>query len=345
MATFSGAVQSLTRTNIMEDVANMIINVDPDKTPFLSMLRRGSKPKGTYFEWLQDTHYDGRGDNAVVEGNEAEFANKTPVIRLGNYTQISQRSVVVTDTAQAVSNYGYSKELTYQVMKEALALKKDMEIRLLGNYGSSAGSAKTYAPDTVSDGTAYQTAGVTAWMTSNVNRASNGANGGWNSNTKLVAAATAGTARDLKEEMFVNMFSQIMTRTEDIPKTVFVPIYQKAMISRTFKGVGTIQPTYPIARGSAPSTLTAISSIDFYQTDFGLVSLMWNRYMPEDVCLILNMKKWEIKFLIPYRVIPIARTGETVKRLLSVQYGLCCKHEKSNGIIADLNNNLLTVPS
>ena len=78
MATFSGAVQTFTRKNIMEDVANMIYNVDPDKTPFLSLLRRGSKPKGTYFEWLQDTHYEGNGNNAVVEGNDAAFEEKNP---------------------------------------------------------------------------------------------------------------------------------------------------------------------------------------------------------------------------------------------------------------------------
>lgn len=349
MAITLNTVQTYTRTNIMEDVANMINNVDPTATPFLSMLRVGSKPKGTYFEWLQDTHRDGDGNNAQVEGSDAVFRSKGPTTRLGNYTQISHEAVSVSDTSQAVQNYGYSKELTYQVMKSAIGLKKDMETRLIGNYGSSAGTQANYSSGSLADGTGSQTAGAVAWITTNVDAEASGANGGFNSATKLVAARTLTAQesddRSLDEGMFLNLFSKVMENTDTIPKTVFVPIRLKARLSRTFKGVGTIQPSYPIGRGSAPSTLTAVSSIDFYQTDFGLVSLMWNRYMNTRTVLLLNMKKWEIKYLIPYRVLPIARTGESIKRLLTVQYGLCCKHEKSNGLFADIKNEDIVIPT
>ena len=353
MAVIARTVQTFTRTNIREDVANVIENVDPIETPFLSSLSKGEKPASTYFEWTQDTHEEGVGTNAKLEGADAEFEAAPPVSRLGNYTQISDKAIIISDTSRAVQNYGYEDEAAYQTMKKAVGLKKDMETRLLGHYGSNAGAESDYSnavPSVTSGGAARQTAGVPSWITTHYNKGADitegsepaAGPGGFNSNTKLVEVRKPGQSRSLTEVMFVNQLAAVMENTTMIPKSIYVPIKLKSRISRVFKGVGDLQANYSAARGGAPSTLTAVSSIDFYRTDFGLVSIMWNRYMAKDIVLMLNMKKWKICYLIPYHIINIARTGRAIKKMLTVEFGLKCKHEKSNAILADITNEYST---
>lgn len=327
MAAITNTRLTYGQVNIQEDVFNVIENVDPVNTPFQSMCQKGRKPGNIYTEFLQDTNYT-PVVQPRVEGDEASYKDTTPVARLGNYTQIFINEFLISGTADAIKYYGHGSAMAYQVMKFGKKHKQEIEIALLRNGGSNAGNATT----------PRQMAGVTAWITTNVNAHSSGANGGWQANTKLVTPrrmAAANNRRDVTEDMFRNLLTDIMVETDMIPKLLLVPIKQKAKISQIFTGVGSQQSNYNI-QGRQGQALTAVSAVDYYRSDFGVVTIMPNRWMPENVLLCLNMSKWVIRYLRRTRVEMLAKTGDARKRMLISELTLCAKHEKANGLIADI---------
>ena len=185
MAILSNTVQTFQMVGIREDLSDVITNIAPTETPFYSMCRKG-KAKNRTPEWQRDTLRNPNPANAVVEGNDSPSAIAAgQPDRLKNIVQLFDETVIVSDTAQVVDAAGRSNELKYQVAKSGKALKRDIEMRIAGNYASVVGNTST----------AGQCAGAEAWLTTNVSRGATGANGGYNSGTGLVAAATDGTAR------------------------------------------------------------------------------------------------------------------------------------------------------
>jgi hypothetical protein len=90
---------------------------------------------------------------------------------------------------------------------------------------------------------------------------------------------------------------------------------------------------------------------DLYKSDFGQHRFVANRFVGAGTgrsaesngiyagrsALVLTPNTWEVKFLQPWSVTPLARTGHAEKRLLKAELTLCCKEEKANGIVADLS--------
>lgn len=93
--------------------------------------------------------------NRQIEGDDAAGGTSVPTSRLGMYCQISSKYAVVTDTQQAVDKAGRASEMSYQVAKRLGELKRDMELAITQNGGSSAGSASA----------ARGSAGLEAWLT------------------------------------------------------------------------------------------------------------------------------------------------------------------------------------
>ena len=118
-----------------DDLSDVIYNISPTQTPFLSMAQR-LKAKNTFHEWQTDSLATA-GQNAVVEGDDATFDTVTPTQRVGNYTQISDKTVVVSGTQETVDKAGRKSELSYQIAKRAKELKRDMEFILTGNQSSA----------------------------------------------------------------------------------------------------------------------------------------------------------------------------------------------------------------
>jgi len=79
---------------IREDLIDVIYNIAPSDTPFVSNVGSGSS-KGTYHEWQEDTLADPT-DSRAAEGADATPAALTPTTRLGNFTQINEKTVSYT---------------------------------------------------------------------------------------------------------------------------------------------------------------------------------------------------------------------------------------------------------
>jgi hypothetical protein len=96
-----------------------------------------------FHEWQTDALASATSANAAIEGNDATSATISPTVRLGNYTQIVQKTIQVSGTLEAVNKAGRRSERAYQLAKASAELKRDMETIITANQGRDAGSSST----------------------------------------------------------------------------------------------------------------------------------------------------------------------------------------------------------
>jgi hypothetical protein len=299
----------------MTDLSKVIYTISPTQTPFLSMAQK-LKAKNTYHEWQTDSLAPA-AQNAVIEGDDATLDASSATSRVGNYSQISDKTVVVSGTQEAVESAGRDSELSYQIAKRSKELKRDIELILTGNQASAAGSSAA----------ARTTGSVEGWLTSNVSRGVGGASGGFSAGT--VAAATDGTQRALTESLFKTVIQSCWSNGGD-PSTVIVGPKNKAVAS----GFGGIATQYRENKGTGPATI--IAAADVYVSDFGEHKIMPSRFSRDRSALILDMEYWGIAYLRPFQQSELSKTGDSEKRQLLVEYALVAKQEAASGVVADL---------
>ena len=89
-----------------EDLSDIIYNVDPTETPFLSSVTK-TKAKAVNHEWQTQALAAASSANAVLEGNDAVTDAVTATVRLGNIAQISDKVARVTGTQQGVAHFAH----------------------------------------------------------------------------------------------------------------------------------------------------------------------------------------------------------------------------------------------
>lgn len=118
--------------------ANWISNLSSSDTPFVSMTGKESVNQ-TLFQWQSDSLSPANVDNAHEEGSTAIDDSLTTTVTRNNYTQILRKVVKVSDTANALANYGRGRELQYQMEKAGKEIKRDLELILLSAQEKDAG--------------------------------------------------------------------------------------------------------------------------------------------------------------------------------------------------------------
>ena len=215
MAVTANTNETYDVTTIREDLQEALTSITPTETLLMSTI--GSKNvDNTYFEWAE-VDLAATSANRAVEGDSG-LANTaaTNAVRKGSYTQISTKVVEVSSTANAVNGVANAQTTAKQVAYKLAELKRDMEAMLLDNVASAAGSS----------GTARQTAGLPAYLTTNVSRGTGGANGttsGSGEAGSVNAAATDGTLSNCSKSTIssrcVNRTSLTRTRSCTVSTT------------------------------------------------------------------------------------------------------------------------------
>jgi len=278
---------------IREDLSNIIYNIAPEETPFMSGVGR-STCDNTYFEWQIDT-LDGGNDNRQIEGDNANVLQAVEPARVGNYTQISTKAVQSSGTAEAVDFAGRKSTQAYQMAKRAKELKLDMEAMLLELAQAPAAGTST---------TARATGSVGAWITSNV---------------------TVGTVVD-EDDIRDNM--EQCWKAGAKPTVLMCDGVVKQAISALSQSVSELRTA---ANNKSPAFVVA--AVDIYVSDFGNLQIVPNRLMPAETAYLLDYEYWDIAYLRPFMTHDLARTGDSISQLLVVEYGLRSKNEEANGKI------------
>jgi len=310
MAAPTGTVQTYGAKGIAEDFENVIYNIAPTDTPFLSALDR-VKVTNTLHQWQTDS-LDAAANNAQVEGDDAAAPSYAASVPVNNNTQISGKTVIVSGTQDAVRKYGRDKELAYQIAKKGKELKRDMETALCQNTTTVVGNATT----------ARQLRGLEGWVATNNSLGATGAAPVPGSNT----APTDGTQRAFTETLLKDVLQKCFTQGGN-PTLLMVGPAQKQVVS-TFGGNATR------FKEAEDSKLNA--SIDFYKGDFGTLAVKPNRFQRNRTAFALDMDYWALCVLRPMSTNELAKTGDAEKRQLLTEYTLVSRQEAASGAVRDL---------
>lgn len=300
-----------------EDLTDVIYNISPTDTPFMSSVGK-TKATAVYHEWQTDSLADATTANAVVEGADASSATLAPTTRVGNRTQISQKTIQIAGTLESVDKAGRKSEKAYQLSKASSELKRDMEKILLSNQAAVTGDAST----------ARKLGSLQAWIETNYEGAGTAGSDG-------TTARVSGTDAAFTETMLKNAVKAAYEQGGN-PSVLMVTPTQKQVVSG-FAGIAEQRYQAP---SNAPTTI--VGAADVYLSDFGTLSVVPNRFMSADadddgeVAFVLDPEYASIAYLRPFATNELAKTGDSEKTQLLVEYTLEVKNEKAHAIIADL---------
>jgi hypothetical protein len=317
MTTPTNAVSTITAIGNREDLSNIIYDISPTETPFLSGISH-VPATATNHEWQTDT-LGTAANNAQIEGNDSAATAAIATVRLGNNTQISTKTPMVTRTQRRVDSAGRGDELTYQIMKNAKLLKNDMETALLANKIKVTGTASV----------ARELAGIESWLSSNTNL---GAGAGVAGSGGTVARI-AGTDRAFDEAFLKSVLASCWDNGGN-PDTIMVGSTIKQAMSGIVNG-GSAGAAQRVVDGNAATVHTAI---DIYVSDFGSLAVVPNRFQVQKSMLVLEMDMFCMASLTEFEETPLAKVGDSDKVMLVSEYTLESKNELASGIVADLTS-------
>ena len=313
MATY----QTYTAIGQREDLSDVIYNISPTETPFMSSIGK-NKATAVYHEWQTDSLASVNTSNAAVEGAATTDATISPTTRIGNRTQISTKVIKISGTLDAVNKAGRKSEKAYQLAKGASEIKRDMEAILLSNQVAANGNSTT----------ARTLGGLQTWLSSNKSLGTNGTAGSGGT-----VARVTGTDRTFTADM-LNTVMQSAYTNGGSPTMLLVTPAQKVVAS-TFTGIATRYRDVP-----SNQQAQIINAADVYVSDFGIIQIVPDRFIPnadsDDCAFLLDTEMAAISYLRPFQTIELAKTGDSETTQLLVEYTLEVKNEAAHGIIADL---------
>jgi len=283
---------------IREDLSDVIYDISPTDTPFMSSIAGKGSVSNTLFEWQTDALASAVINNYHVEGADAGTAATTVTARITNQTQISKKVVEVSGSHEAVNNAGKKSELAHQLAKASKELKRDMEGSLLADNAAAAGNAST----------ARETRGAAHFITTNV-----------------TDAGSSGTHAAVVEADILAVAESTWTAGGE-PSTILLGATNKKLVTAMSGRADAI-------RSVSDNNTTIQNAVDVYVSDFGTFNIMLDRFCDQDVVYFLDHDMWSVDYLRDFQTVDIARAGDGEKKMLLVEYGLRCGNEAANGKI------------
>tara|TARA_R100001443_G_scaffold108702_4_gene119530 strand:+ start:2713 stop:3612 length:900 start_codon:yes stop_codon:yes gene_type:complete len=294
MPTVSGTLQTYTQVGKREDVEDIIYDISPTNTPMLSSIGT-STAAATLHQWLQD-ELAAVATNANVEGADAGTASTiTQTVKTAN-TQIFDKVVQVSGTAEAVGTYGRTSDLAYAIAKAGKEIKRDIEHSFVG-----AGQAGTAG----NGSTARQ-------LTSAANQIAS------------ATTNTAGSNRAFTEALLLDVLQKCFEEGGEPNQVQVTPSH-----SVTVAGFATASGRQ---RDFATGT-TLVNAVDIIISPFGQVSVVPNRFLDANTVLVLDTEYWSRAVLRPMQTVVLAKTGDSDKRQMLTELTLVCENDKASGKI------------
>lgn len=342
---YGGNSSATTQANLgvnKEDLLDQIINIDPFDTPWVSQAPK-TTAKHVYHQWLTDTLGDTVTTGTAVEGEDYSYSSMgSAPARQFNITNILRQDIGASETQRAVDSAGFSDLYAYELQKATKRLAIKLEKLVLAGGGSTATGDATHArvmktfKDFITTNTSY--AGTNP----------QGIPGGSALGTAQGGSVSAGL---LTSGDFNDMLEKIY-KAGGNPEQVYVSPKVKRQIS-AFTSVGGTADT-PMNRTIAASDKKLISSIDFYDTDFGIIQIVLDRWMPEGnntatagagaasstagCAYFLQRSMNRLAWLRPMTHQFIGKRGDSVAGIIVGEVTLEVLSEKANGAITSINN-------
>jgi len=294
MPTVSGTLKTFDQIGKREDFEDIIYDITPTQTPFLSSIGTSSA-KATLHQWMQDS-LASVGANILVEGSDAGAASTITQVPKSANTQIFGKVVQVSGTAESVEKYGRSSDLAYAISKAGKEMKRDIEHAFVGL--SQAGTA--------GNGTTGRQ------LTSASNQ---------------IAAATTNTAgsnRAFSEALLLDVLEKCYGEGGEPNQVQVTPSH--SLVVAGFAASSGRQRDFDTGT-------KLVNSVDIYVSPFGEVSIVPNRFLQANTCLVLDTEYWSRAVLRPMQTINLAKTGDSDKRQMITELTLVCESDVASGKI------------
>ena len=203
----------------------------------------------------------------------------------------------VSTTDDVVDKAGRSTETAYQLAKASSELKRDMESILLSDQAQTAGDAST----------ARKLQGMQAWVTTND-----------------IDAGGAFVEQNLKDAM-LSAYDE-----GGEPSMLLVSPKNKVAVSG-FTGIA--EQRYQAPK-SSPTTI--IGTADVYLSDFGTLNVVPDRFLDDACALFVDPAMANVAYLRPFKKTKLAKTGDSEKHLMNVEYTLVVKNEKAHAKVSGI---------
>ena len=290
----SGTYKTYDQVGKREDIEDIIYDISPTDTPFLSSIGSGTA-SATLHQWQQDS-LAAVATNAAVEGADAGTASADPTVMKTNHTQIFTKVVQVSGTAEAVGKYGRSSELAYQIAKKGKEMKRDIEHAFVGaKQAGTAGNSTTARQMTSVHG--------------------------------QIAAATkntSGSNRTFTEALLLDVLQKVYEEGGN-PNQVQVTPSHSVKVADFAASSG--------RQRDFASERRIVNAVDIYVSPFGEVSVVPNRFLDSNSCLVLDTEYWSRAVLRPMQTIVLSKNGDSDKRQMLTELTLVCENDKASGLI------------
>jgi hypothetical protein len=299
MATF----QTYTEVGIKENISDIIENISPRKTPFMSSIG-SEKIHQPLFQWQEDSLRAVNGTAAAAnEGADPADITVVPTVMRSNQSQIFVEAVKVAGTVQATLAYGRAKELAYQMSKTSAALKRDLENAYVGTgQAGNVGSA--------SSSTARLMVGAQAQIAA--------------ANTINLGAAVA-----LNESALLTQLGVAYNAGADPTRIMITP--SNSIIIAAFAAASGRFRTF-----SGGKSNDIVNTVNLYVSPFGEQKVELNRFLKAKNTLIYEPEMWSQATFRPWTRETLAKTGDAEKQMIIGEFSL--KH-KNFAASAQINDN------
>ena len=317
---------------INEDVMQQIWDISKIPLPFTDLIGSDTH-MNEYTSWLEDSLAAPNVANAAVDGADVTaWNNAPPGPRVGNHSQISIKSVSVTERASNSSAIG-GNALAYQIMQRQQELRRDIEAIMLTGQASLADNGDTIAG---------LSGGLASWIKTHYSVGATGAIGGYSTSTGLTVTPTIGTARAGSETTLRDLLQAVYQDGGNTTVLMSNPSVIRRFSEYLFTATARVA-TMMTDVGQAKTMSVAKGAVQEFVSDFGVVvELNANRLQPlrdatHAYMYLLDPGYLDLSFLKGVNVEPLAKTGTADKRLMSGDWTLKVRNEKAQGLYADIN--------
>jgi hypothetical protein len=315
MAQPSGTHSTYDHVGRREDLSDIIYDVTPTETPFLSALPRG-KATSTKHEWLTRSLAAASGSNANIEGDDATNDAANTNVRLDNQTQILDKVAQVSRTQESVKNAGMPRTMAREMADKMKEIKRDLETSLLQN------TAKVVGNDT----SARVMAGLQTYIKTNISKDAGG-------------TAAAGTGADIY--------------TDGTPRALSEPLVEEALALAWTNGgnpsmgvLNAFQKRKAAAFSGSSSKMSdgdkrkVTNNVEVYIDPLGTeIRLVPCRQCPTDVIYFVDTDFVELSVLDDFSTHDLAKTGDSTRKQIVGEMTLEVRNEKAHAGVYDLTTS------
>jgi hypothetical protein len=314
MATATTRTNSTGASGLAEDFEDAIFMVSPTETPMLTMAKRKTATARLH-QWQEDS-LAAASSNKVEEGADASYGTAAPTTTLSNYCQISTKTVDISRTLDLVRKYGRKSEVARELMKRGKELKRDMEFTICRNQPSA--SVTTRA-----------TAGWETMISGNLVASNSGQTADYSVRGFSAASWVAPEDGSLATFSEADLTSALGLAWDDGgDPTVIMMSKKNKNLFNAFAGVAT---KYNEVKGTNQAIVTG--SADMYVSSYGNHAVKLNRYMRDEAVFCIDPEYISVAYLDGIKKTPMAKTGDSERWLMTVEYALVCDNRDAHATI------------